>query len=76
MSDKLFGDIVTKTRRAKASDLEHDFLKEGWSAHSVEHGVINTIGHSDTPKSGKTWVAEQVGCLALMKGSKVDCLVC
>ncbi|KAI0094779.1 hypothetical protein BDY19DRAFT_42313 [Irpex rosettiformis] len=60
VSDKLFGDIITKTRRAKAPDLEHDYLKEGWTEHSLEYGVINTVGHSDTPKSGMTWVAEQI----------------
>lgn len=60
VEDKLFGSIVTKSRRAKQSDLEHDFLREGWSEHSVEHGVINTQGQSNTPKSGTTWIAEQV----------------
>ncbi len=72
VQDKLFGDIVTKSRRAQAADLEHEFLKTDWTEHSLQHGVINTIGHSDTPKSGKTWVAEQVGICVL---GECECIV-
>jgi hypothetical protein len=60
VSDRLFGDVITKSRRAMIADLEPAYLKEGWEPYSVEHGVINTHGQSDTPKSGRTWVAEQV----------------
>ena len=60
VDDKLFGPVVTKTRRAKLEDLERDFLREGWPEDVKEHGVINTSGHSDTPKSGKHWIAEMV----------------
>ncbi|KAI0697123.1 hypothetical protein BC835DRAFT_1339158 [Cytidiella melzeri] len=70
VSDQLFGDVVTKSRRAKASDLEPAYLKEDWSDHSLQNGVINTVGHSDTPKSGKTWIAEQVWDIQNVNGER------
>ena len=60
VEDKLFGSVVTKTKRAKADELEHDFLRQGWSQDSLDNGVIYSSGHSNTPKSGKTWVADIV----------------
>lgn len=60
VDDKVFGPVVTKTRRAKVEDLENDFLKEGWPDAVKEDGLIHTSGRSDTAKSGKTWVAEMV----------------
>ncbi|KAI0348516.1 hypothetical protein BDW22DRAFT_97973 [Trametopsis cervina] len=70
VADKLFGDVVTKSRRATAADLEPAFLKEGWSEHSLQNGVVNTHGHSDTPKSGTTWIADQVWDIQDVSGER------
>lgn len=60
VDDPVFGLVVTRSRRAKLEDIEHDFLKQDWPEDVKEHGLIQTSGHSDTPKSGRTWVAEMV----------------
>lgn len=41
-------------------ELEHAWLKEGWSADTVEHGAIEAYVESDTAKSKTSWVAHQV----------------
>ena len=53
--------IGGRTLRLKVEDLTDDFLKEGWLPDTVEHGIIESFVESDTPKSGKTWIAIQVG---------------
>jgi hypothetical protein len=59
--DHIFGAVVGKTRRIKAEELEDDFLKKNWTADTFEHGVVQSYVESDTPKSGTTWIANQVG---------------
>lgn len=44
----------------KIADVENPKLKEGWLPDTLEHGGIQTIAWSDTPKSGKTWKADVV----------------
>ena len=60
VNDPLFGSVFTKSRRANAEDFDSDFLKEGWSKHSIENGVVHTHGESNTAKSGKLWAVDQV----------------
>ncbi|TFY71494.1 hypothetical protein EVG20_g1521 [Dentipellis fragilis] len=57
--DHVFGSVIGQSRRVKAEDVESEFLKNGWSQDTVEHGLINAYGESDTPKSGLSWVANQ-----------------
>ncbi|KAK7694795.1 hypothetical protein QCA50_001983 [Cerrena zonata] len=57
--DHVFGPVVGKSRRIKVEDVENDWLKQSWSADTQEHGLVNSWVQSDTPKSGKTWIAEQ-----------------
>lgn len=62
--DQLFGFVVGKSRRLKLDELDDEFLKEGWTEDTAENGVIESHVTSDTPKSGKTWIATQVSsCL-------------
>ena len=42
-------------------DIEDQFLKSGWTEDTFERQAIQSIAWSDTPRSGKTWRAEQVG---------------
>lgn len=58
--DHLFGAVVGKTRRTKVDVFDDDFLKNGWTEDTLEHGVIQSYVESDTPKSGTTWIANQV----------------
>lgn len=74
--DHLFGAVKGKSRRVKANELDIPFLKEGWTADTFEHGLVQSYVESDTPKSGTVWIANQVslGCnltLTLIK-SGVD----
>lgn len=57
--NRIFGALVIKSRRTKVEDLENGWLKDGWTSDTIEHGVIESKGDSDTPKSGTTWTAHQ-----------------
>ena len=58
--DHIFGPVVGRSRRLKVEDVEDEWLKKDWLPDTIEHGVINSVAESDTPKSGTTWIAEQV----------------
>lgn len=58
--DSLFGPVVGKSRRARLEDIENEYLTNGWLPDTIEQGLIQTYVESDTPKSGTTWIAEQV----------------
>lgn len=57
--DHVFGQIVSKARRVKVDELEHEFLKKGWTADTLENGLVEVSSRSDTPKSGRVWSAVQ-----------------
>lgn len=59
-NDDLFGPVVGKSRRVKAEELSDEWLKEGWTEDTYEHGVVQAYARSDTPKSGTSWVGDQV----------------
>ena len=60
--DHVFGPVIGKSRRIKvdSEELGEEFLKEGWTDDTIEHGVVQSYVESDTPKSGTTWIANQV----------------
>ena len=58
--DHLFGPVVGKSRRVKLDEVNNEYLRKGWLKDTEQHGAINAYAESDTPKSGKTWIAEQV----------------
>ncbi|KAF9525803.1 hypothetical protein CPB83DRAFT_896697 [Crepidotus variabilis] len=55
----LFGSILTKARRAHVNELDETFLREGWTTDTLDHGVVEILGTSNTEKSGTTWTASQ-----------------
>ena len=59
--DHVFGHVIGKSRRVKPEELDIAFLKEGWTADTLEHGLVQVYSESNTPKSGTTWTANQVG---------------
>lgn len=60
--DHLFGSVIGKSRRVKPQELEElsDFLKTGWTEDTMEHGLVQAYAESNTPKSGTTWIGNQV----------------
>jgi hypothetical protein len=58
--DHVFGALISKLRRVDVTQLEHDFLKRGWSEDTIEHGVLHSHVESDTLKSNTIWAADQV----------------
>ncbi|KAF8525171.1 hypothetical protein BU17DRAFT_62876 [Hysterangium stoloniferum] len=59
-SDRIFGDVVSKSRRISLDEVTDEFLKTGWIPEAVEPGVIHSYVVSDTSKSGLSWTAEQI----------------
>jgi len=51
---------VSKSRRVKVEEVEHDFLKNGWIPEAIESGVLHSYVVSDTAKNDREWTAEQV----------------
>ncbi|KAF7328425.1 hypothetical protein MVEN_02558400 [Mycena venus] len=68
--DGLFGHVVGKTRRCQVSDLEEEFLKKNWTPDTIEHGVIQFLVKSDTPKSGTSWIANQAWGIQEVNGER------
>ncbi|KAG2023072.1 LCCL domain-containing protein [Coprinopsis cinerea AmutBmut pab1-1] len=68
--DHVFGPILTKSRRVKPSEIDIDFLKNGWTADTLENGVIQSYSESNTPKSGTTWIANQAWGIKDVNGER------
>ncbi|KAJ7115169.1 hypothetical protein C8R44DRAFT_739777 [Mycena epipterygia] len=56
MDSPIFGKLVVKTRRAKAAEIGDAYLTEGWSADTLEHGLIQSEAHS---AGGINWTYNQ-----------------
>jgi hypothetical protein len=65
-SDYIFGPVLGKSRRVRLDELDNEFLRNGWLPDTVEHGAIDAYVKSDTQKSKRTWIAEQVRQTSLM----------
>lgn len=70
--DHIFGAVIGKSRRTSVDVLEEDFLKRNWTADTIQHGVVQSYVESDTPKSGTTWIANQVRRFALNPCPQID----
>lgn len=71
-NDHVFGYYIGKSRRVPVDQLDVAFLKEGWTADTIKHGLIQSYVESDTPKSGISWIANQVS-LQAASGLSVLC---
>jgi len=58
-NDHVFGYYIGKSRRVPVDQLDIAFLKEGWTADTIEHGLVQSYVESDTAKSGTSWIANQ-----------------
>jgi hypothetical protein len=56
----------------RLDELDNEFLRNGWLPDTVEHGAIDAYVKSDTQKSKRTWIAEQVR----QPSSILDCFAC
>ena len=59
--DGLFGPVKAQARRVSLDELEHEFLKSGWTTDATLHGVIQT---RTTSMGDKEWVIDQVSFCA------------
>ena len=66
-NDHVFGYYIGKSRRVPVDELDVAFLKEGWSADTIEHGLVQSYVESDTAKSGTSWIANQVSLQACFR---------
>jgi hypothetical protein len=66
-NDHVFGYYIGKSRRVPVDQLDVAFLKEGWTADTIEHGLVQSYVESDTAKSGTSWIADQVSLQACFR---------
>ncbi|VDC01899.1 unnamed protein product [Peniophora sp. CBMAI 1063] len=66
-NDGLFGPVKAQARRVRLDELEQPFLKTGWTADAVEHGVIQT---RTTSTGDKHWVIDQIWGFEDMQGER------
>ncbi|KAJ7730063.1 hypothetical protein DFH07DRAFT_929898 [Mycena maculata] len=63
----LFGKIVTKERRVKTSELDDNYLQSGWTADSIEEGVIQVDMRS---AANTQWTLSQVWGIEEINGAR------
>ncbi|KAF9527810.1 hypothetical protein CPB83DRAFT_855656 [Crepidotus variabilis] len=68
--DHIFGSVLGKSRRVKADELDEPFLKTGWTADTLEHGLVQAYAESNTAKSNTTWIANQTWGLEEFEGER------
>ncbi|KAJ3714022.1 hypothetical protein DFJ43DRAFT_886560 [Lentinula guzmanii] len=64
---KLFGPCVTKSKRVSLDEVQEPFLKEGWSADTLEHGCI-LVHLANEGKNG--WKTEQTWGIGEVNGER------
>ncbi|THH06945.1 hypothetical protein EW145_g3726 [Phellinidium pouzarii] len=70
VDDPVFGPVVGKSRRIMVEDIEDNWHKEGWLPDTAEQGNIESLSESDTPKTGTTWIADQIWGFAEINGER------
>ncbi|KAH8120209.1 LCCL domain-containing protein [Phellopilus nigrolimitatus] len=70
VDDPVFGHVVGKSRRIKVEEVEDEWQKDGWLPDTFEHSAIQTLNESDTPKSGTTWIADQIWGFSEINGER------
>jgi hypothetical protein len=73
VQDRIFGAVIGKSRRCTTEEFNklEEYLTKGWTDDTYRHGLVQAWSKSDTPKSGTTWLANQVSSLTL----KIICQV-
>ncbi len=66
--DHIFGPVLGKSNRFTLDEIEQDWLKQDWLEESFLDGkIIYTRAMSDTAKSGRTWTAQQVCSVSVLR---------
>merc|ERR1711869_107015 len=64
--NKIWGKVKGTTRFRKVSELEYDYLKEGWNQETLDGEVIEAVNESCTD----TWTAVQIYGFADIEGQR------
>ncbi|KAF7368520.1 LCCL domain-containing protein [Mycena venus] len=64
-NDGMLGPVTGRARRIQVSELEVNYLKQGWTTDTVQHGVVQMYTHSDKP-----WTAIQCWGVEEIKGER------
>ncbi|TFK71854.1 hypothetical protein BDN72DRAFT_816731 [Pluteus cervinus] len=68
--DRIFGHVLSKSRRIQVNELGEGYLKKGWTEDTVQNGLIQSYVESDTPKSHTTWAANQTWGIEVIQGER------
>ncbi|KAJ7596885.1 hypothetical protein C8J56DRAFT_918572 [Mycena floridula] len=68
--DSLFGPVCANSSRLKPNDIEEDYLKNGWTTDTLEHGLVFAYAESDTPKSHTSWIGKQTWGIEEFNGER------
>ncbi|KAL0578595.1 hypothetical protein V5O48_003386 [Marasmius crinis-equi] len=72
-SDRIFGEVTGKSRRVtdlSAIEPNDEWWKGNWTADSFEHGLIQSYVESNTAKSGRTWIGNQLWGIEEVNGER------
>ncbi|KAJ7627314.1 hypothetical protein FB45DRAFT_835538 [Roridomyces roridus] len=67
--DPLAGPVVARMRRVAPSELEFDFLKTGWTADTLEHGLIH-LNVEPGPGNKNRWSVNQTYGIQEINGER------
>ena len=59
-NNHILGPTINKCRRIRINQLSEQYLRERWSEDVQRYGILNVYIKSDTAKTGKNWISEQV----------------
>ncbi|KAL0578596.1 hypothetical protein V5O48_003387 [Marasmius crinis-equi] len=72
-SDQIFGELMEKSRRVTDLSIvepDDEWFKGNWTADSLEYGLVQCCDESHTPKSGKTWIGNQLWGIEEVNGER------
>ncbi|TFL06798.1 hypothetical protein BDV98DRAFT_164972 [Pterulicium gracile] len=70
-ADHLYGPMKNTSWRCPVADIEHEYLKTGWTEDTIKHGTLRTVSVSDVAKGNiKQWTADQVWGFELIEGER------
>lgn len=55
--DRIFGAVLSKSRRTTLGEIDDEWLREGWTDDTVKDGVVQTRAQNDPEKNSYKWSA-------------------
>ncbi|KAI0734499.1 hypothetical protein C8Q72DRAFT_806515 [Fomitopsis betulina] len=68
--DDTFGKVSSKSRRVKVEQVQNDWLKNGWTPDTDEHGLVFTRAESKAEENGVNWQADQTWGFEVINGER------